>query len=142
MIEKYSDGKIPGPTKGTTIFDVKSFWSHYGEALRRYDFFAAIKQINTFVAACDATITKEQPWVKAKKGEDISGLLYELVESLRHLGLSLLFVTPNTAEKILLSLGVDKDMLQSLDKETQWGKLAEGAIIKKGEILFPRLEKK
>ena len=84
------------------------------------------------MAECDGTISKQKPWEKAKKGEDISGLLYQLAETLRHLAVALLPIIPESAEKILKQLNTE-------DKTHTWGKLGKGDIIVKGEILFPRL---
>ena len=46
-------------------------------------------------------ISEEEPWKKAKAGEDISGLLYYLAEGLRQIAIALLPIIPESAEKIL-----------------------------------------
>ncbi len=130
MLEKYSDNKIP--PKSEDIFDIDGFWKDCGIAFKNFEFDGLIEIINNLVAECDGTISKQKPWEKAKKGEDISGLLYQLAETLRHLAVALLPIIPESAEKILKQLNTE-------DKTHTWGKLGKGDIIVKGEILFPRL---
>src|SRR3989339_6221 len=130
MVEKYSDNKIPA--KSEDIFDIDGFWKDYGIAFKNFEFDGLIEIINNLVAECDGTISKQKPWEKAKLGEDISGLLYQLAETLRHLAVALLPIIPESAEKILKQLNTE-------DKTHTWGKLKKGDIIYKSEILFPRL---
>jgi len=130
MLEKYSDSKIPAQSED--IFDIDGFWKDYGVAFKNFEFDGLIEIINNLVAECDGTISKQKPWEKAKLGEDISGLLYQLAETLRHLAVALLPIIPESAEKILKQLNTE-------DKTHTWGKLIKGDIIVKAEILFPRL---
>jgi len=130
MLEKYSDNKIPA--KSEDPFDIDGFWKDYGVAFKNFEFDAVIELINELVKECDSAISEQKPWEKAKKGEDISGLLYSLVECLRHLAVALLPIIPESAEKILTQLGTD-------DQTHTWGKLEKDGIIKKDGILFNRL---
>lgn len=138
MLEKYHNGTVPAQAEDT--FGVDVFWKKYHEAISQYKFNEAVSLINTLVSKCDEKISEEKPWEKAKNGEDISSLLYELAETLRHIALALLSIIPTSAERILTQLGVDVAALKTLEKETDWGLLQENAIIEKREILFPRLE--
>lgn len=140
MIEKYSEGKVPVAAADT--FETVKFWSLYSDALRGYRFDEVVATINRLVMSCDEKISAEKPWEKAKAGESVAELLYQLIEALRHIGLALIPILPSAAEKILHALGIDIASIQNLPDEIGWGKLAEGAIITKGDMLFPRLEKK
>ena len=139
MLEKYSDSKVPKISDFR--FSISDFWDKYEAHLEDYLFDHIVQDINELVSYCDTLISSEKPWEKAKAGVDISALLYQLAECLRHLGLALLPIIPETGEKILHSLGIDVNDLTELKEEKKWGGLSEGGIIKKGEILFPRLEK-
>jgi len=130
MIEKYSDNKIP--KLQVTSYKLQNFWESYESSFEKFEFDSVINLINEFVAECDGIISAEKPWEQVKQGKDISGLLYQLTENLRHIAVALLPIIPETAEKILAQLG-------TTDTSRDWGKLKEGDIIKKGEILFPRL---
>lgn len=130
MIEK-NDGNVN--MNETDVFDVEKFWDGYDDKISGYAFDEVVKYINDLVSSLDEKISQEKPWEKAKNGEDVSGLLYQLAEGLRHVALALLPIIPQTAEKILEQLGA------SDIRDREWGKLPEGAIIKKGDMLFPRL---
>ncbi len=137
MLEKYVKEQLPD---ADDVFDTASFWKTYEKALTAFNFEHAVQTVNELVSACDAKISEEKPWEKEKNGEDISTLLYQLAEGLRHIGLSLLPIVPDAAEKILASLGIDSSSLQELSIEKEWGRLPKDAILKKGEQLFPRLK--
>jgi len=115
-------------------FKIKNFWEIYDKYIGEYRFDEIVAEINKQIANLDQEISQTKPWEKAKNGEDISGLLYQLAEGLRHIAVALLPIIPGTAENILKQLGTE-------DLSHDWGKLKEGGIITKGQILFPRLEK-
>ena len=135
MLEKYSDNKIPS-LKEKNFEDVamNMFWKSYEEYLNKYEFDKTVALVNSIVTQFNLIISNSEPWKKAKAGEDISGLLYQLAEGLRQIAVALLPIIPETAEKIL-------KQLNTTELSHDWGKLSEGGIINKGEILFPRLEK-
>jgi len=137
MIEKYSDSKIPARNKEEN-HELK-FLQTYLDSFDNFDFEETVKLINELVGKLDSLISVEKPWEKAKNGEDISNLLYTLVESLRLIAILILPIIPETANKILTQLGITE--VGTLEEEMIWGKLKEGSEIKKAEILFPRLEK-
>jgi len=143
MIEKYADGKIPEKSTGEWMEKTIGFWVEYEESMKNYLFDNAIKAVNEYISQVDLVISTEKPWEKAKNGEDITKLLYELVESLRHIALALLPIIPETAEKIFVQLGYTKEQIQTFifDEEKEWGRLIPGTLAKKGEILFQRLQK-
>lgn len=137
MVEKYNENKIPKVAED--IFDTVKFWQNYELAFTEFDFEEVIKNINNFVSKIDIKISEEKPWEKAKIGVDISSLLYQLVEGLRHLALALLPIIPETSKKIFTQLKIS--LPDSISEAKSWGILSTGDEIKKTEILFARLEK-
>ena len=137
MIEKYQENKVPAVA--VDIFETEKFWLDYESAFAKFDFEEVVKNINSLVSKIDLKISEEKPWEKVKTGEDISVLLYQLVEGLRHLALSLVPIIPGTAEKILSQLNLE--VSDNFAEEKKWGLLQEGKEIKKADILFVRLEK-
>src|SRR3989338_4085558 len=137
MIEKYLGGRVPKPSKD--FLGAKRFWSAYETSVLGYQFDKLVEQINEAVGLCDRTISEQKPWEKAKRGEDVSELLYGLLEALRHIAFALLPVLPQTAEKILSQMGIASDVFGDWNAETAWGKLEEGSLVHKGDVLFPRL---
>ena len=150
MIENYSDGRIKNyesriknGDESVASYDLevtKEFWQEYENKLKIYRFDLAVEMIAGLVGKCDKIITNEKPWEKAKKGEDISELLYKLAETMRHIGVALLPVMPTTAEKILGQFGIAVDWNKfDWKKMTKWGLLKSGTKITKSAALFPRL---
>ena len=137
MIEKYQENKVPAVV--VDIFETEKFWLDYESAFAKFDFEEVVKNINSLVSKIDLKISEEKPWEKVKTCEDISVLLYQLVEGLRHLALSLVPIIPGTAEKILSQLNLE--VSDNFAEEKNWGMLQEGNKIKKADILFVRLEK-
>ncbi len=130
MFEKYATGLVP--KKAPDYFGADAFWKRYSGRLAAYRFDELVGEVNALVIACDELISREKPWEKAKRGEDIEPLLYQLAEGLRQIAVALLPIIPQSAEKILVQLGTD-------EKGHAWGKLKKGGTIKKGEPLFPRI---
>lgn len=141
MVGKYNGGVVLRKTKNDPFGSVDVVSKFFADGMETYSFDRGIHGINNLIADCDGRISQEKPWEKAAKGEDISGFLYELVETLRHIALALLPIVPETAEKMFVQLGIDMATLGPLSKEIRWGGLKKGAILKKGDILFPRLKK-
>ena len=138
MVEKYCEGKAPAVTPDR--FATADFWKAYGAALDAYHFDEAIRLLEHYVTTVNQAIDVEAPFKKAKLGEDVAPFMYQIAEALRHIGTALLPVIPTAAEKVLAQLGVDPAAVTLPEAET-WGGLQPGSPVKKGEILFPRLEK-
>lgn len=139
MMEKYGGLVTSNQGPVTSIFDCGLFWEQYDAYMKSYQFDEVIRLVMKQAADVDAVITQQKPWEKAKNGEDISGLLYQLAEGLRHIALALLPIIPQSAEKILRQLGIDLNGLERLEVERQLGRLGRGVKVEKGEMLFPRL---
>ncbi|TAK04626.1 methionine--tRNA ligase [Patescibacteria group bacterium] len=135
MIGKYAGGKAPAAA--SDIFDTAAFWKRYDDAVVRYRFDEAVKAVEELVAACNKEVEVQQPFKKAKAGEDVGALLYQLSEALRHIGLALLPVIPASAAKLLGMLSMDAAAV-SFPGARVWGTLQEGTPIASGVILFPR----
>jgi methionyl-tRNA synthetase len=119
------------------------FWDSFDHAVKTYDFQKVVSVVNDLVKQLDTIISETKPWEKAKNGENIKPLLYQLAEGLRHIGLALLPIMPESAKKILASLGYSSEQIESFDLhlEKEWGRLEAGTKVIKGEMLFPRLQK-
>lgn len=142
MLDKYSDGKVPTVNElyeGPRLAEIGNTWDVYNALLIEYKFSQSIEHVRSFLSVIDNIISTQKPWERVKDGEDVSGLLYSLAESLRHIALMLLPFIPGSAEKILNQLGIKLSDLESLDIEKEWGRLKSGQEVKKGEPLFPRL---
>ncbi len=139
MVEKYCDAKVPAAVPDR--FNTEDFWKAYEASLDRYHFDEAIRVLERYVTGVNQAIDLEAPFKKAKLGEDVAPFMYQLAEALRHIGTALLPVIPAAASRILAQLSIDPADVRLPEAEA-WGGLKTGAVVKKGEILFPRLEAK
>jgi len=136
MVEKYCAGKVPAVQPDR--FDTPAFWKGYEEALAAYKFDEAVRCLERYVTAVNQAIDSEAPFKKAKEGIDVSPFMYQIAEALRQIGVALLPITPGSAAKVLAQLSVDPASVRLPDDQA-WGRLAPGAAVTKGAILFPRL---
>jgi len=139
MVEKYCDAKVPARTEDR--FETAAFWGKYEHALEHFHFDEAIRALEHYVTTVNQAIDVEAPFKKAKLGEDVSPFMYQLAEAQRQIGLALLPVIPPAAGKILAQIGVDPSAAKFPEAQA-WGGLEPGTPVKKGDILFPRLEQK
>ncbi len=148
MVEKYSDGAVPKVTTVDNDFikSLEKIWVEYDAAIKAWQFNRALESVWKFVAMCDQTISDKQPWAMVKMGKttEVNDLLYHLCEGLRHIGIMIWPVMPETAEKIILQLGLslEKEFAKPLVELQQWVELTVGNKIDKGQPLFPRLSDK
>jgi len=83
------------------------------------------------------------PWALAKdsgKAERLNTVLYQLLEVLRFVAVLISPFMPQTSEKIQAQLGISDLGSQTLAGLKDWGGLAPGGRVRKGEALFPRVE--
>ena len=93
--------------------------------------------------ASNQYIEQMKPWALAKEDETkLKEVMYNLLETLRHIGLMALPFMPDSAEKLFDQLQIPLNKIHETSVETQqaWGGLKPGHTIKKGDPLFPRLE--
>jgi methionyl-tRNA synthetase len=150
MIGKYFDGKIPaaGPElpldrdlRETAVSVVPAI----DENLAMLAFSKYLHEVWSLVTRANRYVEENAPWTLAKNKdlERLGGVLYNLSESLRLIGLYLYPVMPSTSQKIWNALGLGKQITSCrLNGEQQWGKLAPGIAIQPGAQLFPRIDQK
>jgi methionyl-tRNA synthetase len=152
MIEKYRDGKVPEPVE---IKDrdglekrIKAWFDpqtglliSLGEFFSKLEFHNALAQLWVVVNEVNEYIQHSAPWKEKDQGT-LSNILYTLSEALRLIAVFLSPFMPSTAEKIWKQLNLGEDLSKiNLDTEARWGRMKPGTTIRKGEALFPRIEK-
>ncbi len=102
----------------------------------------AIQDILDLASRCNKYIDETEPWKLAKDPDQIGRLatvLYNLLETIRFIGILLKPYLPDTADKILAQLHTEKTSYDDLT----FGQLENGiTITDKPEILFARLNQK
>ncbi len=159
MVNRYLDGERPDPvppTDGRLSFDWVAIPGIYGaeiESCLLHDALSLL--IETFVPAANRMVDAERPWDLAKAwkagdegaGERLRGVLGDLVEACRLVGLAVTPFMPATGPRVLAQLGYDFPYSPDgnggppiLD-ELAWGRHAgEPGRVTAPEPLFPRLD--
>ena len=147
MVNQYF-GQVPEPCEDEgTDAELKEL------NMRLYDKVAALMDEPDVSGAMDAIwevlhrankyIDECEPWALAKdesKRTRLSGVLYNLVETIRRVAVLLQAFMPDTAAKILTSLGIKDGELSGFASLKKWGAMPAGGNVVKGEPLFARLD--
>ncbi|KRT62959.1 MAG: methionyl-tRNA synthetase, methionyl-tRNA synthetase [Chloroflexi bacterium CSP1-4] len=158
MAARYLGGERPDPRPA----DDAPLAARWPEAVARYRervegcrLHEALAEFAELVADANRTVDAEQPWVLAKAaregdpaaGERLRGILGDLVETCRLLGLLVAPFMPSTAPRLLGQLGhdygygADGNRGPALLEELRWGAhVGEAGTLGTPEPLFPRLD--
>jgi methionyl-tRNA synthetase len=156
MVNRYLGGERPPPSQGGSLL---VSWMHnlpaYEAALDGYLLHEALSELWKFVGVANQLVDFEKPWVLAKDAAGgnheaagrLRGVLGDLVEACRLIGLAAAPFLPNTAPRILAQLGYDYPYAPDgnagppISDELRWGAHAtEPGRLAAPEPLFPRLD--
>lgn len=155
MAEKYFEGKVPHRRGGAVEEDMTpgrceqlqdkavALADELEKAMPQLDFSGALVKIWEVINTANKLIEDTKPWALAKENrtEELSALIYSLLESLRIIALSIYPFMPSTSKSILEQLG-RKDLPEDmkLSDIRTWGGLKAGEKVNKTKPLFPRIE--
>jgi methionyl-tRNA synthetase len=159
MVNRYLDGERPSPEDGSLAGIATEAIRTYGQKLEAYLLHDALAALWTLVEAANRLVDSTKPWDlnKAAKAGDaaaadqLRGVLGELVEASRLVGLAVAPFMPGAAPRVLAQLGYaygygeDGNGGPPLLDELRWGAGDAGDAAKTGRVataepLFPRLE--
>ncbi len=150
MAEKYVGGIIPEPEeyedeeKALIGLAAKTL-EGYRKSLDQIAFNRALEHVWELVRETNRYIDHRAPWKLLKEGreERVRTIVHTFMESLMHISVMIYPFMPRSAEKMWEQLGLKevKDSL-SITGIEKWGALKAGTRVKKGEILFPRVDVK
>jgi methionyl-tRNA synthetase len=155
MIEKYRDGTIPEAIDSKDREDlekrIKAWFSaesttgvsdSLGDFLKQLQFHHALAQLWKVMSEINEYIQRAVPWKENDEGR-LSNTLYTIAEALGIIAVYLFPFMPATAEKIWAQLGIDGKIDKKINGLPKWGDLqVSGKRVRKGEHLFPRIEKR
>lgn len=133
MVEKYRKGIIPAGSFDSGLKN-ELMLDEIKTRMQNLEIHLALNRIFAFVNACNAFINKQEPW--KLEGKKLDNTLYSLADSLRIISILLSAFMPSTSEKINSQLGVRAGML----KDCRFGLLKAGTRVKKGAVLFTKVE--
>ncbi|MFA6030316.1 MAG: methionine--tRNA ligase [Elusimicrobiota bacterium] len=142
MAEKYLGGKLPEkPVFERALFPSALAGSAAVEAsLERLAFHEALDAVWALVRRLNEQVDREKPWEKAKSSPEVlPGLLYDLVACLRLIAVWIAPFMPLTADRMAEQLGLPLPLRWD-DPVLRSG--PDGAVVRKGEGLFPRKQAK
>ncbi len=152
MVWKYREGKVPEPA-GSTAEDLvlqdagQAMLREYRMAMAEFRFHQALQAVWEFVGLANKYIVTNEPWSLAKdpgKATRLDTVLYNLLECLRLLALTLRPAMPGAAARMTAVLGLapDDPRIASLTEGGLWGGLTSGSALNATVALFPRLDAK
>jgi methionyl-tRNA synthetase len=143
MVEKYQGGLVEEPAGPSRDIDGKlkdtviAAFTATDAALAKVAFNEALAAVWQAVSETNRYVDKTEPWVLDKTGDTdrLRAVLYNAVEAVRLIARLVAPFTPETADKIGTMLGTP------VDSPAEWGRFPINTKVRKGESLFPRLEK-
>ena len=147
MIEKYHGGVVTHK-EGTEAVDkefialVNETVANYKDDMDHMELNQAIKDVWALIGRANKYIDETAPWILAKdpaQAERLQAVMYNLAEALRIVAILIAPFVPVTAPKIYEQLGLGRPE-SFLLADAEWGKLATGTKVQKGDPLFPRIE--
>ena len=155
MANRYLAGERPAPTDGALAATWAPIPAAYGDRLEACLLHDALAGLWEFVGAANRLVDLEKPWELNKLARDsdaaaetrLRGVLGDLIEACRLVGLAAAPFLPNTAPRVLAQLGyaypyaADGNGGPALADELAWGAhRAEEGRVATAEPLFPRLD--
>ncbi len=144
MVERYRDGVLPnGSLDARLASALDTAVSDADDAIDRLDFQSALTSIMSFVRTVNGYVTEREPWKLAKDPDQASALdevLYSTADSLRAVAVLLASFMPKSSQLLWESLGVTEPLKDARIGDITTDHLPPGVTVKKGPILFPRLE--
>ncbi|MEI6578992.1 MAG: methionine--tRNA ligase subunit beta, partial [Eubacteriales bacterium] len=147
MVDKYFEGVIPdereaGDFDNSLIELCLSAKKTVEEYLDNLQFSNALTELWKLVSRTNKYIDETAPWQLAKNESGkarLAGVMYNLCESIRIISILLSPFMPNTSPKIREQVGFDLN-IANWEDAGKWAMLPSGFKVKKGEIIFPRID--
>ena len=143
MSDTYFGGKTPPVAcdDNELLRASRELVPEYLRAMDEYAFHRAMDVAWKLLVAVNGYIVGREPWKMFKeKGADesLSRVIWNALESLRIIWVMLAPVMPATAREALARLGADADAIGA--DALAWGQLRNGAAVRAGDPLFPRID--
>ena len=147
MADKYFGGTLPethesAPIDDDLIAHAGNLHEVYETHMEKYAFQNALTEIFKITSRANKYIDETAPWLLAKDGNlrfRLAAVLYNLLETIRICTVMLQPFIPLSCEKIFSQIGAS-GRLTEYDGAITFGGLPADVTVKKGEIIFPRLD--
>ena len=147
MIEKYHGGVVTNTGVIEAVDEdlmalVKSTAENFAKDMDAMEINSAIKGVWALISRANKYIDETAPWILAKdeaKAARLQTVMYNLAETLRVVAILVAPFIPSTSPKIYTQLGLEVPA-EFLLTDAEFGKIADGTKVQKGEPLYPRIE--
>lgn len=146
MAIKYCDGKIPDPPPEDQERNLQTAAlkaeTDVAASFADMSLHKALMAIWELISTANKYIVENEPWSLAKdpgNRERLSAIMYRLLEVLRNTAILLSPFMPQAAQKIMGQIGLEGTEKFNLDIIRQNEPLPAGAMLSRGESLFPRV---
>ncbi len=152
MVNKYCGGVLPepGPYANSDLAlqdELVAAVELADAAMERIDFAGALAASKSFVDTVNMYVTEQEPWKLAKDEANsirLRTVLYTTCEALRGIAILNNSVMPKSMSTLWGRLGATPHLGPIADATVasagHWGLLPPGAMVTKGDSLFPRIE--
>ena len=147
MAEKYFGGALPEareavPEDNSLIEMVGELHRAYETHMEKLAFQNALAEVFRVTSRANKYIDENAPWILAKDEANrprLATVLYNLLETIRICAILLNPFMPDSCGKIFEQIGA-ADKLTTFDSAVAFGGLPINVTVKKGDIIFPRLD--
>ena len=147
MIEKYHGGVVTNTGVIEAVDEdlmalVKTTAENFAKDMDAMEINSAIKGVWALISRANKYIDETAPWILAKdeaKAARLQTVMYNLAETLRVVAILVAPFIPSTSPKIYTQLGLEVPV-EFLLTDAEFGKIADGTKVQKGEPLYPRIE--
>ena len=146
MVNKYFDGIVYAPVmKDTVDEDLISFAKNavdtYMTKMNEYKLAESCEAVMNLARRSNKYIDETMPWALAKEEnhDRLKTVLYNLIETIRIIGVLLAPIMPETSKKILDEINTSKRDFASID---EFGNIEENTKVSEAKPLFTRIDEK
>ena len=147
MVDKYFGGTLPddrlaGDFDADLIAMATALKAKVEKGIDEVQLSNTLAEIFKVVSRANKYIDETAPWVLAKDEANrarLAAVLYNLLETIRITSILLTPFMPSTTPKIFEQIGAAK-AVQTLESTEKFGALDKNVTVKKGEVLFPRID--
>ena len=147
MVDKYFGGTLPddrlaGDFDADLIAMATALKAKVEKSIDEVQLSNTLAEIFKVVSRANKYIDETAPWVLAKDEANrarLAAVLYNLLETIRITSILLTPFMPSTTPKIFEQIGA-AEAVQTLESTEKFGALDKNVTVKKGEVLFPRID--
>ena len=147
MVDKYFGGTLPddrlaGDFDADLIAMATALKVKVEKGIDEVQLSNTLAEIFKVISRANKYIDETAPWVLAKDEANrprLATVLYNLLETIRIASILLTPFMPSTTPKIFEQIGAG-EAVQTLESAGRFGMLNKNVTVKKGEVLFPRID--